>query len=86
MGSAGFIAGAIGFWLANPLFQAKIRVQASMANGSAKPLGASTSLRNTLKSEGILGLYRGSGILMARGALLSSGRIAISLHLWSVTF
>jgi len=73
MWSAGFIAGAAGFWLANPLFQAKVRIQASLMQSGSNHKGLISSINNTFESEGVKGLYRGSTVLMARGALLSAG-------------
>jgi len=70
---AGFLAGAVGFTIANPFFQAKVRLQVT-ANQPDRPYRSlSDCLHKIGKNEGLTGLFRGSSTLMVRGALLSAG-------------
>mmetsp|Transcript_45314 Transcript_45314/g.72740 ORF Transcript_45314/g.72740 Transcript_45314/m.72740 type:complete len:220 (+) Transcript_45314:829-1488(+) len=70
---AGFTAGAFGFFVSNPLFQLKVRMQATTGHQN-KPYSSSFDcLYKIAKGEGLRGLYRGATTLMARGAMLSAG-------------
>eukprot|EP00808_Paulinella_micropora_P006681 g52247.t1 len=64
---AGFLSGALGFFLATPFFAAKIRSQATDAVGS----GGHHLL--TLLRGGPRKAYSGASVLVMRGACLSSG-------------
>lgn len=71
---AGFSAGAVGFFLANPLFQAKVRLQATAGLGARAPYASMTAcVAHMAREEGVAGLWRGSSAMVARGALLSAG-------------
>mmetsp|Transcript_4243 Transcript_4243/g.12054 ORF Transcript_4243/g.12054 Transcript_4243/m.12054 type:complete len:294 (+) Transcript_4243:69-950(+) len=69
MFGTGLVAGAAGYWVSCPLFQAKTRLQA---------LGTSTGTTRELlalwREGGARGLFRGAGPLVARGALLGAGQ------------
>ncbi|GBG30226.1 Mitochondrial substrate carrier family protein ucpB [Hondaea fermentalgiana] len=70
---AGFSAGAVGFTIANPLFQAKVRLQVT-AHMKQRPYASMTDcLVKMAREEGLPSLMRGSSTLMVRGALLSAG-------------
>jgi len=64
MAAAGFLSGALGFFLATPLFAAKVRAQAHNASGSGLHHLAAV-VRD--------GPYRGASVLVVRGALFSTG-------------
>ena len=72
---AGFCAGTVGFFFASPLFMAKVRLQVSAGDRSLALVNRSATgvLVAVARAEGLRGLWRGSGTLVARGALLSSG-------------
>jgi len=65
---AGFATGAIGFWAANPFFQAKVRIQSLDSS-----LSTWQCLKSIVRQEGWSALYRGSTICMLRGAMLNAG-------------
>jgi hypothetical protein len=67
MFTSGFLSGAFGFFLATPLFTAKIQAQ-SYENIRLNKSGLEC-LMNTLKT----GPFKGSSILVCRGALFSAG-------------
>mmetsp|Transcript_14907 Transcript_14907/g.26631 ORF Transcript_14907/g.26631 Transcript_14907/m.26631 type:complete len:200 (-) Transcript_14907:38-637(-) len=73
MWSAGFCAGAVGFFLANPFFLAKVRLQATAGQPNQPYRSMWHCLAQTYQREGLTGLYRGSSALVIRGALLSAG-------------
>ena len=86
MFAAGLVAGAAGYLASSPVYQIKTLAQAEAGKidqGGLLATGASAGQRprfhgvslasglSTLRSDGAL--WRGSGTLMARGALLSAG-------------
>ncbi len=75
MWAAGFCAGTVGFFFASPLFMAKVRLQVSAGDRSLALVNRSATgvLAAVARAEGLRGLWRGSGTLVARGALLSAG-------------
>lgn len=69
---AGFGVGAVGFLFANPFFKAKLRIQSELqVNGNR--ISTITALRQIYIKESFQGLFKGSSILVLRGALLNSG-------------
>lgn len=91
MASAGFLSGALSFFLATPFFQAKTRLQGEA--GIVDPrtgllvtgtrAGHTPAYRNLLHfvercvvEEGPWALFRGSSALVVRGSLLSMGHLS----------
>jgi hypothetical protein len=58
---AGTLAGAISSSLCNPTDLLKVRLQADTGKGGARYKGLGDALVSIVKSEGVLGLYRGVG-------------------------
>lgn len=77
---AGFTAGAAGFALSNPFFKAKVMIQTGMPYTADNPRkGTFRTLVHIYQRESLQGLFKGSSILMARGALLNSGKLYVPL-------
>eukprot|EP00924_Labyrinthula_sp_SR-Ha-C_P003564 maker-scaffold_53-snap-gene-1.5-mRNA-1 protein AED:0.17 eAED:0.20 QI:0/0/0/1/1/1/3/0/295 len=82
--AAGFLSGAIGFSLSNPLFKVKVRQQTSLnvvnnmsfAASKERPKIESTFriLSSIISKDGVQNLFSGTTVLMARGALLNAGQ------------
>mmetsp|Transcript_1225 Transcript_1225/g.2972 ORF Transcript_1225/g.2972 Transcript_1225/m.2972 type:complete len:330 (-) Transcript_1225:2233-3222(-) len=70
---AGFSAGAVGFTIANPLFQSKVRLQVTTHMNPRPYTSLTQALAKMSREEGVSSLMRGSSTLMVRGALLSAG-------------
>ena len=78
--TAGFLTGGLGYWMASPLIQAKLRFQAQLEKkgtvSSSKPYKSTIDLlKRTIANDGIKGLFRGSTVLCMRGALLTAGHL-----------
>ena len=86
MFGAGLISGGVGYGLSNPFWQMKTRVQAAagkVVNGvcvtgtraGQPPLYRSDlgGMASVARTEGLGSLYRGSSVLVVRGALMNSG-------------
>lgn len=69
---AGFAVGALGFSLANPMFKTKLIIQ-SEYHKSGKMQSTFKTLIDIYKKESLTGLFKGSSVLIVRGALLNSG-------------
>ena len=89
MFASGLVSGACAYFCGSPLYMMKNRLQSEAGLKSADGIyltgvrnGKAPSYRNgahglvsIAKSEGILGLWRGSGVLVARGATLNSSQL-----------
>lgn len=80
MWTAGFLTGALGYWLSAPFFQARVRLQAQLERIDAQSLhkqytGALDLFKRTIATAGFSGLFRGSSIVCVRGALVTAGHL-----------
>jgi len=79
MFGTGLFAGAMGYWVSCPFFQTKTRLQAAtiIRGSGSTPLQTTGIVREMLavwREGGAVSLFRGSGPLVVRGALLSAGQ------------
>ena len=87
--ASGLLSGAAGYAVGAPLFLAKTRLQSEAGRvvGGVLTTGVRKGhtpsyrngadvLRSCIRAEGLRGLWRGSGVLVARGAVLSSSQLA----------
>ena len=76
---ASFCAGGIGYWISTPTYQVKVRLQSQTEfvrnGGRAKYKGLVHALSTIVREEGVGALYRGSGALLVRGALITLGQL-----------
>lgn len=88
MFAAGLLSGATGYFLGSPLYMIKNQLQSEAgmlvdgvyASGARKGLPplyrhGAHGLHHVWHAEGIRGLWRGSGVLLVRGATLSSAQL-----------
>ena len=88
MAIGGFVAGAMGFFMAGPLFRIKTLLQAHAGLVNEKGI-LSTGVRagqppryrtfwgathTTIRDAGLFHLFTGTGVLVVRGSLLSAGQ------------
>eukprot|EP01062_Namystynia_karyoxenos_P069106 TRINITY_DN6444_c0_g1_i1.p2 TRINITY_DN6444_c0_g1~~TRINITY_DN6444_c0_g1_i1.p2 ORF type:complete len:191 (+),score=14.79 TRINITY_DN6444_c0_g1_i1:352-924(+) len=78
MAFSGMLCGMVAYWITCPFWFIKTRLQATAATGpggAARPqVGLLSTMRTTLASAGIRGLWRGATPLVARGGVMRCGQ------------